>query len=157
MYVINNYKFLCQFQYIFENSSKSVHLHVGCSCRSGCRSKKKCSCRSGNRMCLSLCHPGHTCSNCKDTMLLSTKQIAVVSYASPAQEVVKPWTSICGILLTQSHKEALKSPNQWLDDDLINAAQYLLKNKTHLLMDFSLLFCLLNFKWSLEEHPSFRY
>ena len=64
---------------------------------------------------------------------------------------------ICGILLTQSHKEALKSPNQWLDDDLINAAQYLLKNKTHLLMDFSLLFCLLNFKWSLEEHPSFRY
>ena len=81
-------------------------------------------------MCLSLCHPGHTCTNCKDTMLLSTKQIDVVSDASPAKEVVKPWTSICGILLTQSHKEVLKSLNQWLDDDLINAAQYILVKET---------------------------
>ena len=60
-------------------------------------------------MCLSLCHPGHTCTNCKDTTLLSTKQIDVVSDASPAKEVVKPWTSICGIILTQLHKEVLKS------------------------------------------------
>ena len=148
MYVINNYKFLCQFQYIFENSSKSVHLHVGCSCRSGCRSKKKCSCRLGNRMCLSLCHPGHTCTNCKDTMLLSTKQIAVVSDASPAQEVVKPWTSICGILLTQSHKEALKSPNQWLDDDLINAAQCLLKKQNPSIDGFQS--TILSFKFQME-------
>ena len=58
-----------------------------------------------------MCHPGHTCTNYKDTMLLSTKQIDVVSDASPAREVVKPWTSICEILLTQSHKEVLKSSN----------------------------------------------
>lgn len=57
-------------------------------------------------------------------MLLSTKQIDVVSDASPAKEVLKPWTYICGILLTQSHKEVLKFPNQWLDDDIIHAAQY---------------------------------
>ena len=52
-----------------------------------------------------------------------------INVVSDAMEVVKPWTSICGILLTQSHKEALKSPNQWLDDDLSNATQYLLKKK----------------------------
>ena len=33
------------------------------------------------------------------SMLLSTKQIDVASDASPAKEVVKSWTSICGILL----------------------------------------------------------
>ena len=109
-------------------------------------------------MCLSLCHPGHTCTNCKDTLLPSTKQIDVVSDASPAKEAVKPWTSICGILLTQSHKEALKSPNQWLDDDLINAAHYFLKKQNPSIDGFQcILFCLINFKWSLKEHPLFRY
>ena len=46
-------------------------------------------------------------ANCKDTMLLSTKQIEIVSDASPAKELVKPWTFICGILLTLSHKEVM--------------------------------------------------
>ena len=51
----------------------------------------------------------------------------------------------CGILLTESHKEALKSPNQWLDDDLINAAQYLLKKHNPSIDGF-----LLSFKFQME-------
>ena len=99
-------------------------------------------------MCLSLCHPGHTCTNCKDTTLLSTKQIDVVSDASPAKEVVKPWTSICGIILTQLHKEVLKSPNQWLDDDIINSAQYLLKKQNPSIDGFQS--TILSFKFQME-------
>ena len=61
---------------------------------------------------------------------------------------MKPWTSISGILLTQSHKEALKSPNQWLDDDLINAAQYLLKKQNPSIDGFQS--TILSFKFQME-------
>ena len=54
----------------------------------------------------------------------------------------------CGILLTQSHKEVLKSPNQWLDDDLINAAQYLLKKQNPSIDGFQSI--ILSFKFQME-------
>ena len=76
------------------------------------------------------------------------QKIDVVSDASPANKVVKPWTSIFGILLTQSHKEALKSPNQWLDDNLINAAQYLLKKQNPSIDGFQS--TILSFKFQME-------
>ena len=39
------------------------------------------------------------------------------------------WVTICTVQLTMNHKTILKSPKSWLDDLIITAAQYMLKQQ----------------------------
>ena len=100
-----------------------------CNCRTRCNSKKRCPCRQAGVNCQYICHPGHTCTN-KDTQ--HTKQMTITDLTKMnSSEKAGPelWKDFSGIRLYAKHKKVLESRSLWLDDQLINAAQSLLKKQ----------------------------
>ena len=100
-----------------------------CNCRTRCNSKKRCPCRQAGVNCQNICHPGHTCTN-KDTQ--HTKQTTITDLTKMnSSEKAGPelWKDFSGIRLYAKHKKVLESRSLWLDDQLINAAQSLLKKQ----------------------------
>ena len=74
---------------------------------------------------------------------LSTKQLTLVDVAQTLESDAKeqkraaiPWITCCGIKLKMKHRAILSSKGAWLDDELINAAQYMLKQQYPLIGGF---------------------
>ena len=98
-----------------------------CTCRTRCHSRKKCPCKAAKNTCTVLCHPQHTCVNVPITQTPVT--VSIVERDDDTHSTnTKDWT-ICGsVPLKTEHKETLQS-TAWLDDSLIRAAQFLLKEQ----------------------------
>ena len=68
-------------------------------------------------------------------VLRITKHRTLRCYSKVARDVLSEysagplWKNCCGILLKNKHKTILLSSDEWLDDDVINAVQFLLKQK----------------------------
>ena len=68
-------------------------------------------------------------------VLRITKHRTLRCYSKVARDVLSEysaetlWKNCCGILLKKKHKSMLLSSDEWLDDDVINAVQFLLKQK----------------------------
>ena len=99
-----------------------------CKCRNRCHSKRTCKRKTAGFSCTSLCHPGHTCTNNEKAtpqeVDIDCDQIDAGSASSSQSNF---WLNCCGIVLTKWHKDILLSCNSWIDDDIINAPQYLIK------------------------------
>ena len=106
-----------------------------CNCQTRCNSKKRCSCKAAGFICSKACHPGRSCSNDNATQSAASKQLTITditkSVKNEQQKVnqYKPWTTCCEVNLCTKQKAILLSPRAWLDDELINAAQSMLKQQ----------------------------
>lgn len=113
------------------HANKNAVGHVPCHCRrSRCSARKSCTCKRNGQFCSVGCHPGHSCTNCKnDDDQPKTIDLSKVNTTSQENHAPRPWKRIQWISLTERDKEILVTPGEWLDDNLINAAQILLKMK----------------------------
>ena len=99
-----------------------------CTCRTRCHSSKKCPCKAAKNTCTILCHPQHTCVNVPITQTPVTVLIVEREDDTYSTNTKPVWINCGSIPLTTSHKEILQS-TEWLDDSLIRAAQFLLKEQ----------------------------
>ena len=113
---------------LFNDSYPYPLVLLTCKCRSRCQSRKKCSCKNSGQSCSISCHPGHSCGNSKH---LSSMCIDLTNAKDDGDVVENEtlWKNCCGILLKVKHKNMLLSSVEWLDDEVINAVQFLLKQK----------------------------
>ena len=131
MYCLPNYSLFC-FHTLYHYIGPS-----GCQCRTRCQSKKTCPCKCVGQSCLPSCHLGHSCTNTgqKATsppidLTITTKPDSQESNRQTSQTTTdqRKWKNCCGIHLTKRHKEILLY-GDWLDDDIINATQFMLKQQ----------------------------
>jgi len=81
-------------------------------------------------VCIESCHPGHKCTNIKG---MKSSVIHVDDVDEPGMdhdrlESPSPWVKIAGVSLNEDHKRMLET-SEWLDDEVITAAQHLLKDQ----------------------------
>lgn len=100
---------------------------LSCKCRSRCASYK-CPCKKNNSSCGEFCHPGRKCINTQQKE--SSAGCSCIDLSNEQSKVITDnhWISINDIKLTCQDRETLKS-QEWLNDNHISAAQYLLKKQ----------------------------
>ena len=102
-----------------------TELQVTCQCRRRCNAKKSCVCKKSGQLCSNLCHPGHTCTNVKENSTSIIVSTAANHHPVPCAPL---WVVVGGVRLYEHHRLILTS-EEWLDDDIIRASQYLLKEQ----------------------------
>ena len=109
------------------NSNKTPFLDtqasLSCACKTRCNSAKYCCCKKKKSSCSDICHPGHSCTNGDHTKPLCKMDLAVELSDEDT------WLTICTVKLTMYHRAILASPKSWLDDLIITAVQYMLKQQ----------------------------
>ena len=87
--------------------------------------------------CLSSCHVGHSCTNMGEKAVSQPIDLTVTpkpdnqeATYQTSQSITeqRKWKSCCGIHLKKMHKDILLYDG-WLDNDIINAAQFMLKQQ----------------------------
>ena len=104
-------------------------IPVNCRCRSRCTAKKSCVCRQKNQPCTYQCHPGHSCTNERSLPTPSIAAIDLTNIKDTRDSDGTLWKNICGFHLHNKHLLMLKSSLEWLDDEIINASQQLLRKQ----------------------------
>lgn len=102
---------------------------LSCQCRTRCHSRKSCPCKQAGHCCSQTCHPGHNCTNnaLKSTSLpVDLASMHMQTASNTADQ--KKWKNCCGVSLTERHKKIL-SNGEWLDDAIIDATQFMLKQQ----------------------------
>ena len=106
-------------------SNNDKKKQITCKCRRRCNAWKSCPCRRAGQLCSIGCHPGHTCTNCKE---VSAKKIDLSKSTSHhPTHFASPWIVVAGVGLYEQHRLILTSPTGWLDDDIIRVFQYQLQ------------------------------
>lgn len=100
-----------------------------CHCRTRCHSQKNCPCKATGQSCLPGCHPGHTCTNTGNKPMSPPIDLSEQTVTSNTNPDLENWKNCGGINLNIKHKNILLSCSAWLDDDLIGAAQSMLKQQ----------------------------
>ncbi len=100
-----------------------------CLCRTRCHSKKGCPCKKADIVCRKSCHPGHPCTNKAPLSTKSSVTDLTVYNDDRSNGSLEEWTECCGLSLNANHRRILTSRSLWLDDQIINAAQSLLKQQ----------------------------
>ena len=113
------------------NSNKTPFLDTQASLSCACKTigdatvlstaEKKSSC-SG------ICHPGYSCTNGDHTIPLCKTDLAI-ELSEDDEDNEDTWLTICTVKLTMYHRAILASPKSWLDDLIITAVQYMLKQQ----------------------------
>ena len=108
---------------------KNTTDHVPCHCcKSRCNARKSCLCKKKSQFCTVDCYPGHSCVNCKkDSDIPQVIDLSDTKTTVQETPAPHPWKCIKWITLTECEKAILTTPGEWLGDNLINAAQVLLK------------------------------
>ena len=98
---------------------------LSCACKTRCNSAKYCCCKENKSSCSARCHPGHSCTNSDHTKPLCKMDLT----AELSGDDEDTWVTVCTVQLTMYHKAILATPKSWLDDLIIIAAQYMLKQQ----------------------------
>ena len=114
------------------NSNKTPFLDtqasLSCAYKMKCNSAKYCCCNKKKSSCSDICHPGHSCTNGDHTKPLCKMDLAV-ELSEDDEDNEDTWLTICTLKLTMYHRAILASPKNWLDDLIITAVQYMLKQQ----------------------------
>ena len=99
-----------------------------CNCKARCGSKR-CPCKINQSLCGESCHPGKKCVNnfSEGEHIFVDLSNADSTETSPLDFATK-WVTIDDICLTVWNRKILETEN-WLNDQIINAAQNLLKKQ----------------------------
>ena len=100
-----------------------------CNRRTQCHSRKNCPCKQAGVICSTACHPGRPCANDDHIKQHPAKQLTIADVTTKQEKEIRPWVTCFGISLRMRQKSILLSNRAWLDDELINAAQYMLREQ----------------------------